>query len=156
MCRLIELDLNVDALALYFSVYLTSMFKFLVGPPLGVALGLAAHEAALLTVLGMMTTVSIISLLGASFRRQLNGFFGRNRKVFTKRNRRLVKWWNKYGLAGVSFLTPVLLSPVIGALVVNALGGAKQKILLYMAVSAVFWALVITYMADFIKAVLLP
>lgn len=136
----------------YISVYFASMFKFIGGPTMGMAFGLTFWETFLITVLGMMTSVVIISTFGPGFRKWLDKIFKRNRKRFTKRNRRFVTLWRKYGLFGVSFLTPVIFSPVIGTLLVNAFGGPKNKIITYMLISAIFWSLLLTKFSYLIPA----
>jgi hypothetical protein len=65
------------------------------------------------------------------------------KKVFTKRNRRLVKIWNQYGLAGIAFITPCIISIPIGTVIANALEPNRKKIFLYMFISVVFWSLTI-------------
>ncbi len=72
-------------------------------------------------------------------------FGARKRKVFTKRNRQFVKIWNAYGVAGVAFFTPLLLTPIGGAILANAFGGRQLTIFKYMMISALFWSFVITY-----------
>ena len=134
----------LSVIAKYLSVYFASMFKFVGGPAMGMAFGLTFWETVGITILGMMTTITIISTFGPGFRKWIDKIFRRNRKLFTKRNRRFVSFWKKYGLFGVSFLTPVVFSPVIGALLVNAFGGSKKKIIAYMLISAIFWAFVLT------------
>jgi len=129
-----------SGLGKYLSVYLVSMLKFIGGPTIGAAVGLTFFETVILTILGMMTTVLVISFFGPSFRHWLNKVFRRDKKLFTKRNRKFVIFWKKYGLFGVSFLTPIVFSPIVGTLLVNAFGGSKSKILGYMLISAIFWS----------------
>jgi len=62
------------------------------------------------------------------------------KKVFTKRSRSIVKIWKKYGLYGIAFLTPVILSIPIGTIIANSLVGNRKKIMLYMFVSLLFWS----------------
>lgn len=62
------------------------------------------------------------------------------KKVFTKRNRRLVTIFRKYGLLGIAFLTPVLLSIPIGTIVANSFEPKKRKIFLFMFISILFWS----------------
>lgn len=62
------------------------------------------------------------------------------KKVFTKRNRRLVTIFRKYGLFGIAILTPVLLSIPIGTVVANSFEPKKRKIFLYMFISILFWS----------------
>lgn len=143
------------ALMKYLSVFLTSMFKFIGGPTMGIAFGLTFWETVIITILGMMTSVIIVSLFGQGFRNWLDKIFRRNRKLFTKRNRRFVILWRKYGLFGVSFLTPLVFSPVIGALLVNAFGGgSKKKIITYMLISAIFWSFLLTKFSYLIPTVI--
>ncbi len=63
------------------------------------------------------------------------------KKVFTKRNRSIVKIWKKYGLYGIAFLTPVILSIPIGTIIANSLVDNRKKIMLYMFVSLLFWSI---------------
>jgi predicted neutral ceramidase superfamily lipid hydrolase len=60
--------------------------------------------------------------------------------VFTKRNRRLVSIFRKYGLLGIAFLTPVILSIPIGTIVANSFEPNKRKIFLFMFISILFWS----------------
>jgi hypothetical protein len=134
----------------YIIVYLISMFKFIGGPAFGAAYDLNIVFTAAMTILGMMTTVVIISFFGLKLRNWLQKKFKFERKVFTKRNRRLVSIWRGYGEFGVSFFTPIFFSPVIGTLLVTMLGGKRKKVITYMLISAIFWALVIASLSDFL------
>ena len=132
----------LEALGKYLTVYLSSMVKFVAGPLAGLATGLAFWESALFTMLGMMTTVFLLTFLGPGLRNWIQKFFGKNRKRFTPRSRRFVRVWKRWGIPGVSFLTPLLFTPIGGALLVNTFSGDRQRILLYMFLSAAFWGIV--------------
>jgi hypothetical protein len=73
------------------------------------------------------------------------------RKLFTRRNRRIVKIWKRYGLFGIAAITPIILSIPIGTLVANSLESDKKKILIYMLFSTFFWAVSITSMLEFFQ-----
>ncbi len=126
------------------------MFKFIAGPVLGAVYGFSFFEKALITILGMMTSVIVVSFIGQKLRLWMQKKIKRKkkRKRFTKRNRRIVYLWRHYGEFGVSFFTPLIFSPVIGTLLVMILGGKRKKVILYMFVSAVFWALTITSLSE--------
>lgn len=128
----------------YLTVYLSSMIRFVAGPLTGLATGLTYLETAIFTALGMMTTVFIFTLLGKPLRTLLKRTIWKNKKRFTRRNRQIVLIWKKWGIAGVSFLTPLILSPIGGALLANVLGGPKKQIIFYMLISAVFWGFAIS------------
>jgi uncharacterized membrane protein len=126
------------------------MFKFIAGPALGAAYGFSFIEKFLITVLGMMTSVIVVSFLGKKLRAWTQRKFRKKtkKKRFTKRNRRIVYLWRHYGEFGVSFFTPLIFSPVIGTLLVMVLGGKRKKVIFYMFISAVFWALTITSLSE--------
>lgn len=68
----------------------------------------------------------------------------RRKKVFTKRNRKIVALWKKYGLAGLAFFTPVILSIPIGTVVANIYVPNRKRIFLFMFVSILFWSVLMT------------
>ncbi len=66
------------------------------------------------------------------------------RKLFTRRNRRMVQIWSRYGLIGLAALTPVLFSIPIGTFFMTRLAKNKRKIIFYMFISVTSWSLLIT------------
>lgn len=135
----------------YFSVYALSGIKFIFGPTLGIAYGFSLVLTACLTAAGMMTTVYIFTFFGPQLQRFTDRFKKKDRKLFTKRNRRFVRIWRKYGVKGLALVTPVILMPVGGAILVNVLGGKRSKIIFWMWVSALGHAFLQTwlYMSGF-------
>lgn len=134
----------------YIIVYLISMFKFLGGPAFGSAYDLNMLGTAVMSILGMMTSVTIISFYGAKFRAWIQKKYKFKRKVFTRRNRRIIKIWRGYGEFGVAFFTPILFSPIIGTLLVTTLGGKRKRVMTYMLISAVFWAFILASLSDLV------
>lgn len=134
----------INQLLKYLTVYLSSTVKFVGGPIAGLATGLSWVETSLFTAMGMMTTVLLFTLLGKPMRHLLQRTLWRKQKRFSRRNRQFVRIWKKWGIPGVSFLTPLLLSPVGGAVLANAFGGSKKDIIIYMLISAVFWGFAIS------------
>jgi hypothetical protein len=66
------------------------------------------------------------------------------KKIFTRRSRRMVKIWRKYGLVGLAALTPVIFSIPIGTFFMSRLEKNRNKILFYMFISITCWSLVLT------------
>ncbi|WP_421764181.1 hypothetical protein [Ekhidna sp.] len=127
----------------YFTVYFLSGLKFVFGPTFGVANDLPVIAIIILTSLGMMTTIYLFTFFGE----EIHSFFQRfrkNKKVFTNKSRRFVKIWKKFGLKGLCLLTPLLLTPPGGGLLVNLIGAKKKDILKWMWISAVLWSTIIT------------
>ncbi|SNS96246.1 hypothetical protein SAMN05421640_1792 [Ekhidna lutea] len=127
----------------YFTVYFLSGLKFVFGPTFGVANNLPVPAIIILTALGMMTTIYLFTFFGDEIRR----FFARFRKkkrIFSKKSRRFVRIWRKFGLKGMCLLTPLILTPPGGGLLVNLLGSKKKIILKWMWISALLWSTIIT------------
>ena len=129
----------------YGTVFFGSMFKFVFGPVTGQVAGLGMTETILLTIAGMMTSVVIFSLLGIRIRTAWHLRFKKKRAKFTPKNRRMVAMWGRFGLTGVAFLTPILLSPIVGTILAVSFGERPQRIMSAMLVSAVFWGVALTY-----------
>lgn len=127
------------------AIYLSTTLKIIFGPVMGYAAGLPPLVTVIITVAGMMTTVVVFTFLGEQLRKKIARRFFKKKKKFTPRNRRFVKIWRKYGELGVSFLTPILLSPPGGSILVMALGGSRRKTIAYMFLWGVFWVTLITY-----------
>lgn len=124
----------------FLSIYLLSTLKFIAGPLGGYAAGFSLWQTIMVTVLGMMTSVVLFSYMGDLLNEKLIKRLFPRQKRFTKKNRRIITIRSKYGLAGVAALTPLLFTPIGGTIILTALGAPKDKILVYMFFSAVFWA----------------
>ncbi len=68
----------------------------------------------------------------------------RKKKVFTPRNRRIIKIWQTYGLVGLAALTPIIFSIPIGTFIMARFETNNKKILLYMLISITCWSLLLT------------
>ena len=132
----------------YLSVYFSSMFKFVFGPILGNGYNLDPMVTVLLTVLGMMTTVYLITYFGKSIRARLGRYFMPKRR-FSKKSRWFAMIWKRYGVIGLCFLTPLVFTPPGGTLLINLLTSRKAIILKWMWVFSVFWAFLITFLLEF-------
>ena len=127
------------------TIYVLCMFKIIFGPTMGYAAGLSPLLTVIITVSGMMTTVLIFTFFGEKVREKILRRYLKPKKVFTPKNRRFVKIWRKYGELGISFLTPILLSPPGGSIIAMALGGSRKKTIGYMLLWSVVWTTIITY-----------
>lgn len=134
----------MQQLATYALILFSSSLKFIFGPTIGLAANVHWVITSLLTASGMMLSVFTFTFFGEKIKAFYDSRFGKSKKqVFTKRNRQFVRIWNKYGIIGVSLLTPIIFTPIGGTLLVVALGGQKPEIFKYMTISAFFWAFVI-------------
>jgi hypothetical protein len=128
----------------YLSIYLLSMTKFMAGPSLGVAIGMPVIWTVVISVLGMMTSVLIFTQIG-----ERRGYpritrmveYLKSRKAV---NKRFLYVWNRFGIVGITFLTPILFTPIIGTILVTSMGSPKGKVIIYMFFSAVFWSITLS------------
>lgn len=121
-------------------VYLPSMLKFIFGPLAGYAAKLHVVTTIISTVAGTMTVVLLLTFAGDWIRNKVINRLYPNRKRFSERNRKFVGLWKKYGVAGVAFLTPLILTPIGGTLLAISFGSPREKLILYMLISASAWA----------------
>ncbi|GAA4382676.1 hypothetical protein [Hymenobacter koreensis] len=131
----------------YATVFLLSMFKFIGGPVTGAAAGMSFAQTMALTVAGMMTSVAVVSGLG----RRLAAHLQRRRRlrhkpVFSRRSRAIVRVFKRFGISGIAFLTPILLTPIGGTVIATMLGVRRQQILIHMFWSALLWGATFTFL----------
>lgn len=130
--------------ARYASVILASAIKFFGGPLTGLALGLTWPETALCTTIGMMFSVVLVTYAGAALQALLNRYRPRKPKRFTSRTRLAIRIWKRFGMAGIGFLTPLLLTPIGGTALAVSFRVNRSQLFLYMLVSGVVWAIIQT------------
>ncbi len=126
-----------------FSVYLSSMIKFIFGPIGGKAAGLHLITTMIVTAAGMMTVVVAFTYFGEFIRKKIIDRF-RKAKPTVAPPREKSGIIKKYGLVGIAFLTPVILTPIGGTVLAVSVSPNREKILLYMLISACLWSVVLT------------
>ena len=127
------------------TVFLLSTVKFLGGPLAGNTMGLGFWPTLGLTVAGMMTTVFLISGIGRKWvRHKQQQRRLRREPIFSKRSRNIIKVFKRFGMGGIAFLTPLLLTPIGGTAIATLLGVPRRRIVLHMLWSAVLWGGILT------------
>ena len=123
-------------------IYLLCTLKVIFGPTLGYAAGLHILTTMIATVTGMMTSVIAFTYFGEWLRMKLLKRWIDSRKKFTPNNRRIVGVWKKFGLVGIAVLTPLALTPIGGTLLAASFGAPRGKIILYMLISSIVFAVI--------------
>lgn len=123
-------------------IYLLCTLKVIFGPTLGYAAGLHILTTMIVTITGMMTSVVAFTYFGEWLRMKLLKRWIDSRKKFSPNNRRIVTVWKKFGLVGIAVLTPLALTPIGGTLLAASFGAPKGKIILYMLISSILFAVV--------------
>ncbi len=142
-----------EAFLTFAGIYLLSMFKFVAGPILGAAAGYSPWQIIAVSVLGMMSSVILFTFLGTRIKKWIQQRYGKQKKLFTQKNRRIVRVWNSYGELGIAFLTPILLTPIGGTLILVSFGSAKQKIFSYMLLSGLAWATFFSFSIEWMLSI---
>jgi len=142
-----------DSIITFFGIFFLSLFKFAAGPILGSAAGYTPIQIIFITVLGMMSSVALFTFLGTKLKNIYQLKFGKPKKIFSKKSRQVVAIWSKYGEIGIALLTPLILTPIGGTLILVSFGTTKRKIFSYMLVSAVFWAAIMSFSLDWILSI---
>jgi membrane protein YqaA with SNARE-associated domain len=120
-------------------LYLLSMLKVVFGLFGGYAAGLNVFTTMFITFAGMMTSVVVIVFFGSLLEKSfLKAWFAR-REEKARHSK-----WKKYGLAGIAILTPLLLTPIGGALLALVSGYPRARIVLYMFISASVFSILAT------------
>jgi hypothetical protein len=142
-----------EAFFTFLGIYFLCWFKFIAGPVLASAAGYSVLETVLVTVAGMMSSVTVFSVLGIRFKK----FLALRRKIpkpkFSSKSRKIVSIWGKYGKVGIAFLTPIFLTPLGGTLLLISFGTQKRQIFIHMLWSSILWAIVFSFSIDLILSI---
>ena len=137
-----------------FSVFLLSMVKFVFGAvPMAVLLGFSFFEAVTITSLGGFTGViffvAMSERLISGYKKREAKKYAENpglppRKIFTRRKRFIVSVKKRFGLLGISLLTPLLFSIPVGCFIAVRYYKEKQRILIFMFAAILFWSITVS------------
>ena len=123
------------------------MFKFILGPVLGAEESLSVLETSIFTFLGSFSIIVFIVILGDPARKWLaqRAKKKKNYKIFTKGRRRTIRFYRRFNIIGIAFLTPLILTPIGGAVLAVAFGVKKSKIIFHMFWANLLWAGILSY-----------
>ncbi len=130
----------------YFTVMLATAIKFFNGPIAGILLGLTWWETAICCIIGMMTTVTLITFLGKRIQALIGKYRKSKPKLFSKRTRFAVKIWKKLGIWGIACFTPLFFTPIGGTLLALSFKVPFAKIFFTMLLFAVSWGIIFSYL----------
>jgi hypothetical protein len=131
-------------------LFLLCTVKFVVGLPAAyAAFNLGFLELTLFGSLAGLTGVSAFMFFSDYLFRFWDAFRIRffppkknvKRKIFSRSSRFYVKIIRKYGLAGIAFITPTIISIPVGTLLARRLYPDRKKVFLYLLASVVLWSL---------------
>jgi hypothetical protein len=127
------------------------------GLPLSTAFHFSPLHAMGTTSLGGILGVVIFTHLSQWILNRYQDFKKKRRKAqrrrFTWINKTIVRTKIRFGLLGISAITPLLLSLPLGCFLALRYFGNKQKVMAYMMVSVVFWSATWTLLQALINTV---
>jgi uncharacterized membrane protein len=138
----------------YFAVMAASSIKFVAGPLTGFGLGLSMFETIVCTWVGMMFTVTVMLTIGRFLVQQIARIRIQKPKLFSGRVRYAVSIWQRFGIKGIAVMTPLLFTPIGGSLLALSFKVPTPRVLFFMAISGIFWAIVFTvlfYQLTFVR-----
>jgi hypothetical protein len=137
------------------SVFVTCSFAFKIGFP--TAFFVLNHNfisVMLVSCGGGITGNIVFTHLSAALLKGIHNFrlkrgLIHKKKVMTRFNRRVITVKQKFGLAGIAFITPILLSTPVGAFLAERFFKDKKKIIIYLSAASVFWGLTLYFILLF-------
>lgn len=135
------------------SVFLMSSVKFVFGGvPLALLYGFSFFKTVTVTCLGGFTGSSFFVYASdkiiAYYKKRkalkcLENPPAKKKKIFTAKNKIIVIVKKRFGLIGISLLTPSFLSIPIGCFLATRYFKDKQRVIIYMFGSILFWSVAI-------------
>jgi len=139
-----------------------SSIKFLIAPPLSFEIGLSFFQTWIATTIGGLLGVLFFFFLSrgiivlyqrflasivsqyvqyiSTYVRQREFLPKPPKRIFTYRNKSLVRIRKRYGLAGIIILTPILLSIPLGTFLAIKYYPKQKNILAYLSLSVIVWS----------------
>ncbi len=132
-------------------VVILSGTKFLTAPITSLNIGFGYLETLIITTLGGLLGVFFFYYLSAGIMfllGKLNERFRGKRKgkkrIFTWKNKFIVRIKRDYGLIGLALVTPILLSIPLGTFLAARYFHDKRRVLLYLSASVVVWSVIVS------------
>lgn len=128
-------------------IFLASFKLGWVAMPLSITYGFAWWEVCLYNTLGGIIGIIFFTYVYEGFKALIYRLSPRlkarrdRRPTFSKKNRRLVKFKQRFGLVGIAFMSPTMISLPVGVIIANSFVTNKPKLFLYMTISVIAWTL---------------
>jgi len=116
--------------------------EFWLAVPAGFAFGLHPLVTCIATIVGGVVGVLVVLIPGE----RLGAWLARRRagRPKPKSWERASRIWDRYGLIGLAFMSPILPGAPLGALIALALGSSRWRVLLWFSASLVIWSAAVT------------
>lgn len=122
----------------------TSVLELWAAIPLGFALKLHPSLTALFSAIGSIVSAYLVIVVGGPLRRWMMRRWERK----AQKPGRIAAIWNRYGVIGLGFVSPLLTGAPLGAVIGVSFGAAAGKLLLWMTIGIIFWSIALTWAVD--------
>ncbi|SFM46990.1 small multi-drug export protein [Methanolobus profundi] len=133
------------AYALVFLLAATPWIEILVVIPAGIALGLNPLAVSILAFTGNLTTVYLLifayQYLSSTFDKHKSG---ENKKQLSKRKKKALHIWNKYGFPGLAFISPLTVGTHFATFVALSFKSKKYMVTMWITGSIFVWTVIVT------------
>ncbi|HVO43229.1 MAG TPA: small multi-drug export protein [Aggregatilineales bacterium] len=124
------------------STFGIAFFSFWWSIPAGLALGLPPLVVMITSTVSYSAGVVIVLVVGQPIRDWLMRKLGA--KATGNPNSLVRRAWDRFGIIGLGLLAPMTIGSQTGALLGLALNAPPRKLLLWMVIGAMGWALILT------------
>lgn len=125
------------------SVFGLGILELWAGIPAGFALGLPPWLTGLAAGAGSVLGALLVILLGD----RLRNWILRKRGKEKSEESRMHRIWNRYGVAGLGLLSPLLTGAPLGAALGVAFGASPRRLLAWMSIGIAAWSVILTTLA---------
>ena len=129
-----------------------SAIKFFLAPTAVYISGYSVLETMAITITGGFIGVLVFFYAGGAFFQWITYRFSSGKesqkKVFSKKNRAIIKVKRTYGLLGLAFLTPCLLSIPIGTIIAAKYYRNDNRAIPAFFAGVIFWSVTLTLMTS--------
>jgi hypothetical protein len=138
-----------------FGLVLLSSVKFLFAPSVAIGAGFGYLQTIVITYCGGCLGILFFYFFGTFMMRKFSKKTvseNRKKKIFTPTNKMIVKIKSKYGLIGLSFITPAIISIPVGTILAAKYFRKNPKTLSYLLTSLFIWCLFLSTLSYLLKA----
>ena len=141
-----------------FGIVFLSSVKFLFAPSLAISAGFGYLKTIVITFCGGSIGILFFYFFGTWVMKKIKpkntsiSISEKNKKkIFTRTNKMIVRIKAKYGLLGLSFITPAIISIPIGSILAAKYFRKNPKTLSYLLISLFFWCILLTSISYLFK-----
>ena len=130
----------MEVLIKFITVASLGILELWVAIPAGTALKLHPLLNGTASALGSIIAAVLIIFFGD----RLRAWLLRKKEKDEKKKGRIYKVWEKYGVNGLGMLSPLITGAPLGAAVGIALGAPPRRLMIWMSIGIVIWAILLT------------